>query len=161
MKLRTKNLLSVALIIMLIAITGLTYAYWDGLSNDAGSTIEIGVGSKITVEEKVYSEDGNLIPVGAILGTNEIEQVVKEYDVVLSKTSKEPLYLNVTVSNIQIGNKEYDGLVNVDVDYNPTISAQEKVILTITMNNLNIDYSDIYGKEITYSVEFSVMNNNE
>jgi len=146
---------------MLIAITGLTYAYWDGLSNDAGSTIEIGVGSKITVEEKVYSEDGNLIPVGAILGTNEIEQVVKEYDVVLSKTSKEPLYLNVTVSNIQIGNKEYDGLVNVDVDYNPTISAQEKVILTITMNNLNIDYSDIYGKEITYSVEFSVMNNNE
>jgi len=161
LKLRTKNLLSVALIIMLIAITGLTYAYWDGLSNDAGSTIEIGVGSKITVEEKVYSEDGNLIPVGAILGTNEIEQVVKEYDVVLSKTSKEPLYLNVTVSNIQIGNKEYDGLVNVDVDYNPTISAQEKVILTITMNNLNIDYSDIYGKEITYSVEFSVMNNNE
>lgn len=161
MKLRTKNLLSVALIIMLIAITGLTYAYWDGLSNDAGSTIEIGVGSKITVEEKVYSEDGNLIPVGAILGTNEIEQVVKEYDVVLSKTSKEPLYLNVTVSNIQIGNKEYDGLVNVDVDYNPTISAQEKVILTITMNNLNIDYSNIYGKEITYSVEFSVMNNNE
>lgn len=162
MSLKNKNLLSLALILMLIATLGLAYAYWDDLSKDSGSTLEIGVGTTLTIEDVVSSNgDIKLIPVGAILGTNEVEQIVKEYNVVLSKKSQKPLYLNAEVSNILIGNKKYDGLVNIEITKNDTIYDRGKVSLVISMNNLEIDYSEIYNKDITYSLELSVLNDSK
>lgn len=159
MSLKNKNLLSIALILMLIATVGLAYAYWDDLSKDSGSTLEIGVGTTLRIEDVVSSDgDIRLIPIGAVLGTNEVEQIVKDYDVVLSKVLQEPLYLNAEVSNIQIGNKKYDGLVNIEITKPETIYDRGKVSLIISMNNLNIDYSEIYNKDITYSLELSVLN---
>lgn len=159
MSLKNKNLLSIALILMLIATVGLAYAYWDDLSKDSGSTLEIGVGTTLRIEDVVSSDgDIRLIPIGAVLGTNEVEQIVKDYDVVLSKVLQEPLYLNAEVSNIQIGNKKYDGLVNIEITKPETIYDRGKVSLIISMNNLDIDYSEIYNKDITYSLELSVLN---
>jgi hypothetical protein len=143
------------LILLVLATIGLTFAYWDELADDSNGTIEVGVGTQIIIEEDLSTE-ANLIPIGAIKGSNETDQILKEYNVVLSKKFNKPLYLVVEVEKVLIGDKEIFGLVNMDLEYNPYILNEVKVLLSITMNNLDMDYKDIYNQKITYSLKFSV-----
>ena len=159
MKVRTKNLLLIVFVLMLIATTGITFAYWDNLNSKDSSVLEIGEGTKVLIHD-VFDSDGKmLVPLGALMGINDVDKIVKEYEVELTKVSQEPLYLSVKVSNFKIGNIEYDGLVNINIIHDGIITDKEKVTLEFTMNNLDMDYSQIYNKEITFSVEFSVQSN--
>lgn len=155
MSLKSKNLFSFLFILLLLSTIGLTYAYWDSLKEDSGSTVNIGVGTNIVIEE-ILSAEKKLIPIGAILGSNETHQIKKEYNVVLSKTFNESLYLNVNVGTILIGGSEYEGLINIDLYYNPNIVKEERVVILITINDIDIDYSIIYNKKITFSINFTV-----
>lgn len=159
MKVRTKNLLLIVFVLMLIATTGITFAYWDDLNSKDSSVLEIGVGTKVLIHDVFNSDDKMLVPLGALMGINDVDKIVKEYEVELTKVSQEPLYLSVEVSNFKIGNIEYDGLVNINIIHDGIITDKEKVTLEFTMNNLDMDYSQIYNKEITFSVEFSVQSN--
>src|SRR5690554_7389386 len=155
-----KNLISCAVIVLLLATISLTVAFWDNLTAKDDSKIEVGVGTVVTVNEVLAGSEKKLIPLGAILGKNDTWEITKEFDVILSKSLSEAMYLDVKVDEIFIGEEEYDGLINVEIVSNPKIISEEKVKLIFTMNNFDFDYSKVQNQKIRYSVHFSVTNDN-
>jgi len=155
-----KNLISCAVIVLLLATISLTVAFWDNLTAKDDSKIEVGVGTVVTVNEVLAGSEKKLIPLGAILGKNDTWEITKEFDVILSKSLSEAMYLDVKVDKIFIGEEEYDGLINVEIVSNPKIISEEKVKLIFTMNNFDFDYSKVQNQKIRYSVHFSVTNDN-
>lgn len=155
-----KNLISCAVIVLLLATISLTVAFWDNLTAKDDSKIEVGVGTVVTVNEVLAGSEKKLIPLGAILGKNDTWEITKEFDVILSKSLSEAMYLDVKVYEIFIGEEEYDGLINVEIVSNPKIISEEKVKLIFTMNNFDFDYSKVQNQKIRYSVHFSVTNDN-
>ncbi len=155
-----KNLISCAVIVLLLATISLTVAFWDNLTAKDDSKIEVGVGTVVTVNEVLAGSEKKLIPLGAILGKNDTREITKEFDVILSKSLSEAMYLDVKVDEIFIGEEEYDGLINVEIVSNPKIISEEKVKLIFTMNNFDFDYSKVQNQKIRYSVHFSVTNDN-
>ena len=155
-----KNLISCAVIVLLLATISLTVAFWDNLTAKDDSKIEVGVGTVVTVNEVLAGSEKKLILLGAILGKNDTREITKEFDVILSKSLSEAMYLDVKVDEIFIGEEEYDGLINVEIVSNPKIISEEKVKLIFTMNNFDFDYSKVQNQKIRYSVHFSVTNDN-
>lgn len=155
-----KNLISCAVIVLLLATISLTVAFWDNLPAKDDSKIEVGVGTVVTVNEVLAGSEKKLIPLGAILGKNDTWEITKEFDVILSKSLSEAMYLDVKVDEIFIGEEEYDGLINVEIVSNLKIISEEKVKLIFTMNNFDFDYSKVQNQKIRYSVHFSVTNDN-
>lgn len=84
-----KNLISCAVIVLLLATISLTVAFWDNLTAKDDSKIEVGVGTVVTINEVLAGSEKKLIPLGAILGKNDTWEITKEFDVILSKSLSE------------------------------------------------------------------------
>lgn len=149
------------ILIALSAIVQISYAFWDSLNTSSNEDVIIGEGMELAVTETVSVPEGKtLVPEGAILGINDINEIVLEYNCVLNKESVEPLTLFVTYENVKIGgSSDYSDLVNINLSKAYAITGEvTKVIVTITLNepiDENI-YHAIKNQTINFDLNFSV-----
>lgn len=154
---KNKNLLSILFVILMIALTGVTFAYWDSLSDIDGVNLQISNGAKLTIKDSVNSDDGkSLIPIGAILGENDVDIITKVYNLSLNKNVVSPLKLKVDISDVKVGGQHYEGLVNFEIIKSEYFDVDIPVIVKISLANIDINYQEIYNKKITYTITFSL-----
>jgi hypothetical protein len=160
-----RTALVIALLLALVGLTISTYAYWDNLQQTTNETITIGVGETVTVSPRVVVPEGKiLVPVGALLGYNDVDSIDIKYTVSLSKPLSEAIKLTVEATGIAIaGNTYYSKYVNVTIN-NPKASggfnseSSAEVIVTVTLNDDELtttDYEGIKSQAITFNLTFT------
>lgn len=161
---KSNILLSIALIIALIAITSLSFAYWDNLTKAQTYQVTMGEGTKVLTEAVATAPEGKrLVPRGSSVGIDEVEKVTLEYNVRLSKKIVgSGLKLLVSASNITIGDLEYPELVDITFTYPDEINNENVKVLVdvILKNDDSQDYSEIFNKVIKFTLEFEAVKNN-
>lgn len=152
MKRNYKSLLSIALVLVLVAITSLTFAYWDQLTGDGGGTVQIGEGKRIEVSAVVPVEEGRLIPADAVKGNND-------------KTSLTVSY-NVSVTEF-INGYDLDVIVNVTNDDTNVFKTTTTKTKTTDGYTVNIKFefakyakSGVEGKDEITLAEYEKFANN-
>lgn len=162
MKKNLKSVLSIALVLLLIAVTGLTFAYWDKLTKDENPTIDLGQGKEIVVDVIVGSTEDKLIPTGMVLGTGEVDEVVFTYNVRLDQEVKEDLNLTVKESNVKIGVSEdeaINGLVNIDIALEASTINNTNILVTVTVTLdepiTEPQYNAVINQPITFTLTFT------
>lgn len=83
MKRNYKSLLSIALVLLLVAITSLTFAFWDQLTESKSGSIDLGQGKTITVEDNLAAT-GNLVPTDVAMAAGDVDFIDVKYDVTVS-----------------------------------------------------------------------------
>ena len=162
MKKNLKSVLSIALVLLLIAVTGLTFAYWDRLTEKKDNTIAVGQGKAIEVEVAVEATGGQLIPKGNVLGVGEVDEVVYKYYVRLDQEVQYPLNLFVDVTDVKIGGSLENGaLVDFEISQNSeTINNTDvSVTVIVTLNDPDDEpdyqqYYEIINQDITFTLIF-------
>ena len=96
-----------------------------------------------------------LVPVGTILGVDDINEVVMEYEVLVNKNDVE---LIVQVDNVLIGNEDsYSHLINIEISQEHVDDKYlVKAIISLNMPANETEYNAIANKQITFSLVFSV-----
>lgn len=162
MKKNLKSVLSIALVLLLIAVTGLTFAYWDRLTETKDNTIAVGQGKAIEVEVAVEATGGKLIPKGNVLGVGEVDEVVYKYNVRLDQEVQYPLNLFVDVTDVKIGGSLENGaLVDFEISQNSETINNTDVLVTVivTLNEPDDEpdyqqYYEIINQDITFTLIF-------
>lgn len=162
MKKNLKSVLSIALVLLLIAVTGLTFAYWDRLTETKDNTIAVGQGKAIEVEVAVEATGGQLIPKGNVLGVGEVDEVVYKYNVRLDQEVQYPLNLFVDVTDVKIGGSLENGaLVDFEIFQNSETINNTDVLVTVivTLNDPDDEpdyqqYYEIINQDITFTLIF-------
>ena len=161
---KSNILLSIALIITLISITSISFAYWDNLSKAKNYQVTMGEGARVLTEAVATAPEGKrLVPRGCSVGIDEVDKVTLEYNVRLSKKILGPgLKLLVSASNITVGDFEHPELVDIIFTYPDEINNENvKVFVEVALKNDETqDYSEIYNKEIKFTLEFEALKNN-
>lgn len=80
---KVRNLLSITLVLLLVTITSITFAYWDFLTSNKGGNIDLGEGKTITLTDNQLAV-GNLIPAGKAKTSEDVYFIDVKYDVNVS-----------------------------------------------------------------------------
>ncbi|HHW99873.1 MAG TPA: hypothetical protein GX740_01035 [Acholeplasmataceae bacterium] len=173
---KRKSVLSIAFVLLLIAMAALTFAFWDQLfTNDSGN-IDVGVGKTIEITKTIVSGEGKrLVPVGALQGEHDVYHIEEEFTITFSeKLANDALnnyQLIVSLENVRTADEvdvDTYGLIIFEIagkelritDEVKTVSipAEEinKVNLKITLENPKTEdeYNAIAGKTIKYTLSF-------
>lgn len=175
---KKRNLVIGLLIMLSVIVSGFTFAFWAGslTGNNASvnsNTVTIGTGEAVTTEVVLgASQDtGVLVPAGRAddsVEGNAVEVVVFTFTVDWNDTVSNDSYdgqvgnLVAVVSNVQIGGSTtHAGLVNPVVGGATTVTlngavVQVTVTVTLTEPATQAIYNDIFGKQITFNVTFTV-----
>jgi hypothetical protein len=151
------SILLIALVLM-ISVTGLTFAYWDKLSDSDDIDIALGESIVLSLEAGSNTADGKtLVPAGAMMGTNDTDNVVFNYTVNLSKTPAEAANLHVAVvpGSVKIGGSDvYASLVNIAINAPSTISTHADFTVTVTLTEPEDQtaYDAVAGKNVTFEI---------
>jgi len=154
------TILLLALVLM-IGVTGLTFAYWDKLSASDNIDVAIGESVVLSLEAGSNTADGKtLVPAGVMMGANDTDNVVFHYTVNLSKTPAQAADLTVTVvpGSVKIGGEAtYATLVNIAINAPSTISTSAEVTVTVTLTEPADEaaYNAVAGKTITFDIAVS------
>lgn len=170
MKRNYRGILSIALVLLLVAITALTFAYWDDLTGGGNGTINIGEGKTVVVGKTVEVEENKtLIPLGALQGVNDVYEVVEEFDVNIDAELAEGALagynFNVKVTDIELNGNANDVVVvklvvngeaydAVDVSVDALQANEVKVLVSIN-EPTEAEYESVKQGKITYKIEFS------
>jgi|AGTN01.2.fsa_nt_gi hypothetical protein len=158
---KAKILIVAFAVILVAAITGVTYAYWDALSSSDDIEINVGEQTVLTLTLDSNTAGGKtLIPAGAMKGPSDVYSVDFTYNVVLSKTPANPAVLHVSVKegSIKINNDDtYAGLVLITIDNPGSISDEAEFTVTIALDEPEDEtaYAAVAGKAITFEIEVS------
>ncbi len=123
---KKKNLLSIALVLLLVAISTLTIAFWDQLTGSKSNTITVGVGKSVTITETVNPNTAGqvLIPEGALQGEKDVYFIKYSYVVEVNEDLAEGALTGysfvVELSDLE----DSSGLVNVVVEGSPTVDLR-------------------------------------
>ena len=160
-----KKLAVVLVVLFTIGGTASAFAWWDNLEQTKTETITIGAGETLEVEAVlVYDDTKNLIPAGAVLKVNDVNEVVLTYNVKLDQAAVNDLNLGVSVSDVKVGGVTYTGsLVNIVVSNpveNTTVAVNDTaVVVTVTVTLApdaeSNDYSTIINKDISFVLTFT------
>jgi len=169
---KRRNLLSIALLLLLVAVTTLTFAYWDQLTANDDKDIEIGEGQTIVVNGVVDSEL-KLIPTTAVLDPlTDVYEITVTYTITLNKVNASDK-VKVTLTSLTVDeDTEHAGLVNVlfgeeevveDEFVELTAAQPLTLVVTFTLNEPanEEDYNAVANKEIAYSIEFTYVKSAE
>ena len=161
MNIRKKALVGFLSVFVLL-ITLVSFLNLSFLSAYSSNEIVIQAGASIEVENVVKADDNNkLVPLGAILGIDDVDKIEVTYEVKLNNTDKD-LKLNVTVDEILIGGEsEYAHLVNIKLVYDDNISSEVSyvnVVITLNMPSNKNEYLSIMNQQITYKLTFQAYN---
>jgi hypothetical protein len=156
-----KKIFAVILLAILMAGSSMAYAWWDQLSQDQTETLQIGEGVTLTVNAVATAPaDKVLVPVGAILKTNDVNQIDLTYNVKLDQSITNDLDLSVVASNIQIGGlATYADLVNISISQSSATVNDVDVLITvsvsISMPETQTIYDEIKNSPITFDLTIS------
>lgn len=148
---KRKNLLSIALVLLLVAITSLTFAYWDDLTGSKGGNVQVGEGKRITITDVVPTANQRLIPDGALKANeDDVYKISIQYKVEVTElVDNYELVVTATTTN---------GLVNVNVINPGFTKAKEQITVTLeftlTMPDDKAEYDSVAGKQVGYTVNF-------
>lgn len=152
MKKNYKSLLSIALVLLLVAITSLTFAYWDQLTGEKDGGIDIGKGKSITISETVPTEE-KLIPSGALKATGETYLIEVTYEVSIPEYNENFKFQVEATTN--------DPLLNVDVEFEQFSETKTQTVtlkFTLTEPGNLEAYNALQTKAatgLTYDVTFT------
>ena len=151
-----KTILIIFLLFIVVGITLFSYLYM--MESKYLSATELTLEENEIVEVKrTLSHDPSkrLIPKGAILGVDDVNQVVISYLVTLDDS--QDLTLDVRVNNLLIGNSpDYNHLINIDIiQNNENNNYKVEAILTLNMPANESEYKAIVNQVITFSLVFS------
>lgn len=161
-----KNYLVFVLVFLMIAVTGLSFAYWDSLSNSDSQTVDIGVGAEVTVSGSI--ETGNLVPEGVLMGNGDVTSLTSTYTVVINKAPAAPYNLEVEITTVTNEsaedvknlfvfeiNGEIDGSATYTDAFTDTKTEQQVVIeVSLVADGETVDFSKIIGQTITFGISF-------
>lgn len=149
MKRNYKSLLSVALVLLLVTLATLTFAFWDQLTGNADGKVQIGEGKKITITETL-SPEGRLIPNGAAKGANDVYEVEVKYEVELTEF--------VEGFELVVEGATAHELVNLEINHGQftenTLTVEVVATFTLDEPANEAEYMEVAGKAITYSLTF-------
>lgn len=153
MKKNYKNLLSIALVLLLVAVTSLTFAYWDQLTADKDGEITLGVGKTITIENNQLPE-GNLVPHGSVTVNGDVNEIVVKYNVTASH------YLSENTFTVEVTTN--DPLLEAEVDTygqfeSGDLAKEITIRFTLTAPTDKAAYDALQEKELTYTVTFKYL----
>lgn len=158
-KKRTRILIIATLVVLSLAISGMTYAYWDFLQDDVSDVqLTLGQGTTLSVAVGANTADGKtLVPAGVLLGANDIESAVFNYTASLSKTVAEAASLSVEVvaGSVKInGATTYASLVDITINAPATITDTAAFTVTVTLTEPanQTEYDAIYGQTVTFDL---------
>ena len=153
------------LAIVLVALLALggtvsAYAWWDTLQETQNETLTVGEGTDLVVNVTASAPSGKvLIPAGQVLGVNDVNEIVLQYNVNLTKELQSDLTLAVTASNVLIGGDATNaGLVNIAITPNQNInSSTVSVTVTVTLTEPTTAeiYNAIINDDITFDLTFN------
>ena len=150
------------LVLFLVLIGGSAgaFAWWDSLETTEND-VTIGVGEGVTISVDLDTQtDGNLVPDGVIMKTEDITSSAITFNVTLDRTDlEEELELLAEVNNIEIGGSDkYASLVTANVD-NPETIQNNSVVVTVTVTldkpADQTEYDAIKNSDITFDVTFT------
>ena len=155
-----KKILALLLVVLVFSGSALAFAWWDNLETTE-EDVTIGIGEGVTISVDLDEKtDGNLVPSGVVMKEDDVTEVEIDFIVTLDSTDLvDPLDLNVTIDNIEIGGSVANAnLVNAEVKTNPgTIqNAPVTVVLTVTLNEPTdeTEYDAVANQAITFDVTF-------
>lgn len=152
-----------ALLVLLFILGGTVgaYAWWDSRTRDEEETINIGHGVTLEVEAVAEAPEGKfLIPVGAIVKSDDVTEVVLTYNVAFNYALAEDLYLVVTHKDVEIdGDDSLAHLVNIDIHQAEAMVNNVDVLVTVTVTLSEpadqAEYDAIANKPITFTLTFT------
>lgn len=154
-----KKILALLLVVLVFSGSALAFAWWDNLETSEND-ITVGVGEGVTISVNLDEQtSGTLVPEGVVMKTGDIDEVIIDYTVSLSRSDLvNPLDLIVTVDNLQVGGEiAHTGLINVDVTNPGTIhNASVEVTITITLDEPGDEaaYNAVANEDITFDITF-------
>lgn len=178
--LKRKNLVLALLVLLALAVTGTSYAYWaSSVVKDTeikANTVSVGTGEAITISitpTNNTTETRKLVPVGFGEQTNETtyagdtESYVINYSVIWNDDTaldgQPDSTISATVGAITVGGvANPSGLIIVTpAASNPTtiaLGATVNFTFTVTMTEPadKAEYDAVAGKDITFNVTFEV-----
>ena len=154
-----------AAIILVVFITVTTYSYWDNLTNsDSDKTINLGFGIDLVIEkiELLPSDGKTLIPRGAQKGINDVDEIILEYKVKLSKEALSDLFLDINAKNIKIDNSiEYSYLVDIEIIKSQLHVNNDTVDVTVIISLIDPEDESVYqaiaGKAVNFELHFAAI----
>lgn len=173
---KSKGFIIGILVTLIIALSGITFAYWANNVKDAeievDGLVEIGTGKEVVTHVNVTAQSGKtLVPVGRVDDSNEeaVEVVHLTYTVTWTEDRNAADgtlgSLAAEISNIAIGGNNELGnkYANVEViTATPQGIALNGEAVTVTVKvTLNepvsrADYLLVAGKDITFDIKFAV-----
>jgi len=157
-----KRILAVLLVVLLFTGTAVAFGYWDNLSqSETDITIGVGEGVTLSVTAQDGVPSGNvLVPAGALMKTNDVDEIVLTYNVKLDKAVVTAPTLTVTSSNVKInGSTTYSSLVDIDIVLGSSTVNDSDVLVTVTVTLLEpgdvTAYNAVINHNITFDLTFS------
>lgn len=153
MKRNYKSLLSIALVLLLVAITSLTFAFWDQLTGSEEGTVNIGEGKRVTITETL-AVDANqrLVPSGVVMGTSDVNSITVKYNVAVTELVT-GYHLDVSVTTghaLLIANTTIGEFVNE--------VAEVTIVFTLGMPADSTTYGQVANQPLTYTINFDYNN---
>jgi len=156
-----KIITAILVIAILLGGTAMAFSYWDNLQTQDSQTISVGQGVTLTVTADATAPEGSyLVPVGAVLKTNDVNEIVLTYNVKLDQEAQSALDLTVTASNVLIGGlSDNASLVNISIVQAASTVNNTDVLVTITVTltepATEAIYNAIINQDITFDLTFT------
>lgn len=101
-----------------------------------------------------------MVPSGALMKTNDVDEIVLTYNVKLDKAVVAAPTLTVTSSNVEInGSTTYSSLVDIDIVLGSSTVNNSDVLVTVTVTLLEpgdvTAYNAVINQNITFDLTFS------
>lgn len=144
-----KKYLSIALVLLLLAITSLTVAYWDKLTDTREDEIVLGERKSLTVTELVNIADKHLVPEGNALADGEVHKIEFDYKVTINKAV--PNYKLYVAASIN------DPLLKISMGAWDANLLEQTITFTIAFDAEPADeaaYDDLMAKTLKYTIVF-------
>ena len=169
---RSKNLVVALLVVLALAVSGFTYAFWaSGIAADTDSktgTITVGSGAQVAATVNVTDQaGGTLVPNGFANGTTTFDQIVLTFAVDLDSAGLDAsgLISTLTVTKGTVLNaalEDVTSLITVVIAYpdgQALSSDGDSIDVTVTITlpepaNVS-DYNKVRGQNIVITFLFS------
>jgi hypothetical protein len=173
---KSKGFIIVLLSVLVIVISGFTFAYWANSVKDSekevDGNVEVGTGQEVITQVNVTSQSGKtLVPIGRAEDSNEadaVEVVHLTYTVTWTE-ERSAAEGTIGILNTEIENIAIDGNNDLGTTYASVEIISSKVsnimldgeavtvTVKVTLNEPNReDYLLVAGKNITFDIKFGV-----
>lgn len=151
-----RTIFIVLLLVGAFLITLNSYNEFNNDKNVSASQISLHENEEIVINRTLsHNSNKRLIPTGAVLGINDIDEVVFMYEVNINEN--DDLKLFVETQNVLIGNSsELSRFINFDIKINNENNCYKvKVLLSLNMPANEVEYNSIINQQISFSIVFS------